>query len=159
MTWWHLHPDAAAIVRANWKEAELLILAQRQPCLQIRQDELAKINRVMRAADVDGLRAWAKHKPRRRGWFAAVLVCPEDETAGLAAVVKEMDLDPKRFHFYLHEDAKVTSLAGWAKAGLGLDAVDEGIKDWATLHKLLGIDFNVQVVNDATTPPHRFRSD
>ncbi|MEA3135969.1 MAG: hypothetical protein QOC71_250 [Thermoplasmata archaeon] len=148
MTWWHAHPDASALVRSHWREAELLLFAQRQPCIAIRQDELAKIDRVMHAVEPDDLRAWAKRSKPRRSWLAAVLLCPGDETAGLAAVVKDLGLDAERFHFYLHEDAKVNVLSGWANAGLPLDAVDEGIADWGALHKRLGLDFNVQIVED-----------
>lgn len=148
MTWWHAHPDAAAIVRAHWRKAELLLIAQRQPCIAIRQDELARIDRVMHAVDPEDLRAWAKRSKPRKSWFAAVLLCPGDETVGLAAVVQDLDLDARRFHFYLHKDARIGVLAGWAEAGLSLHAVDEGITDWAHLHKRLGLDFNVRIVND-----------
>ncbi|MHB1260741.1 MAG: hypothetical protein ACYC2H_03400 [Thermoplasmatota archaeon] len=148
MTWWHTHPDAAAIVRAHWKEAELLVFAQRQPCIALRQDELARIDRVMLAVDAQGLRGWAKRSKPRKSWLAAVLVCPGDDTADLAAVVQDLGLDATRFHFYLHKDAKVGALAAWAQAGLPLDAVDEDITDWALLHRRLGLDFNIQVVGD-----------
>ena len=64
----------------------------------------------------------------------------------------QLGLDSARFHFYLHKQASIDALAGWAEAGFSLDAVDDGIRDWATLHKLLGIDFNVQIVNDHAPP-------
>jgi hypothetical protein len=149
MTWWHTHPDAAAIVRKHWREAELLVIAQRQPCIGIRRDELAKIDRVVLAVGLQELRAWVKRSKPRKSWLVAVLLCRGDDTAELAAIVKDLGLDATRFHFYLHKDAKVGTLAGWADAGLSLDAVDEGITGWVMLHKILGIDFNVQIVNDA----------
>lgn len=148
MTWWHSRPDAVAVIRKHWTEAELLLLAERQPCIKIRQDELAKIDRVLTAMTPDGSREWTGRAHPHKSWFAAAIICAGDETARLAAAVKELHLDPARFHFYLHKDAGAEALKGWTEAGFGLDAVDEGIRDWATLYKRLGMDFNVQIVND-----------
>lgn len=148
MTWWHSHPDAADLVRQHWKDAELLLFAQRQPCIQVRQAELNRINRVMRALAPSDLCVWAKRRTPLKSWLAAVLVCPGDDLADLAAVVIDLGLDASRFHFYLAKGAKASQLAAWAAAGLPLDAVDEGITDWAALHKRLGLDFNVRIVED-----------
>lgn len=146
MSWWHPHPDAARVVRAYWKESELLIIAHQPPCVRIRDEELASIDRIARAADASDLRAWARH--RRRSWMAAVLVCEGDDLRPLAKAVVDLHLDPGRFHFYVHQDAPVETLRDWAETGLPLDHVDTGVKDWRGLHKLLGVDFNVRIVDD-----------
>ncbi len=152
MTWWHTHPDAAAIVREHWEEAELLLVAHREPCITIRDAELSNIRRVTRAIDAPGLRAWAEGNKDRTSWMAAVLVCADDDTAELATAVQDLGLDASRFHFYLHDDASVEALRDWADAGLALEAVETGISDWKRLHKLLGIDFNVRIVDDFAGP-------
>lgn len=144
MTWWHDHPDASTLAKRHWKEAQLLLIAKRQPCIKIRDDELSNIDRVMRAAIPEDLQKWKLPK----SWFVAVLICKGDDTEDLAQTVQRLGLDAQRFHFYLHADASVAALKAWADAGLPLDRVDDGVKDWATLHKLLGIDFNVQIVDD-----------
>jgi hypothetical protein len=145
MTWWHAHPDAAEIARRNWKDAELFLIAEREPCLKIRLDELENIERVIVKGAVEELRSWDP----RKSWLVAVLLCPGDSTDVLARIVDEEGLEPSRFHFYLAKGTPRSTLKGWAGAGLPLDAVDEDIEDWKALHKLLGIDFNVQIVNDA----------
>ncbi|MEA3190608.1 MAG: hypothetical protein QOD77_1190 [Thermoplasmata archaeon] len=148
MTWWHSHPNAAEIVRKHWRQAELCIVALQEPCIAIGNDELRNIERVIRVAGVDDLRRWTP----RKSWFVAVMLCPGDQTEALGATVLELGLDPRRFHFYLHAATPVSSLAGWAALGLPLDAVDQDVSDWKELHKLLGVHFNIQIVDDATSP-------
>lgn len=145
MTWWHEHPEAAKIASKNWGKSDLLVYAQREPCIKVQRDELANINRVVVALGPGQLRNF---RPRH-SWMAAILICKGDNTEELADIVQDGGHDPARFHFYLHKDADRSALKAWAAAGLPLDRVDEGIKDWKSLHKLLGIDFNVQVVDDA----------
>ncbi len=148
MTWWHDHPDAAKLASDNWPHAELLLYAQRQPCIRIRNDELERINRVIRITDEDDLHGWSAP----RCWMAAVILCKGDNIQALVGAVKDTGLDDSRFHFYLHADCPLQVMQPWAEAGFSLDHVDTGIKDWKSLHKLLGIDFNVQIVNDAVNP-------
>lgn len=127
-------------------------MAERESCIQVRDDEFSNIRRAARVLDIAQLRTWAGRKTRFLSWKAAVILCPDDKTEELAAAVIELGLDADRFHFYLHEDADLRVMAGWAAAGLPLDDVDTGISDRVTLHKLLGIDFNVRTVTDFAGP-------
>lgn len=149
---WHGHPDAARIVKENWHRAEAFIVAQREPCIEIRDDELRTIgdNRLLRGGLPEDLDAWK----RPESWFIAVIVCPGDDTRAIAAYVKRNRLDPDRVHFYLHPQASNQALSAWRDAGYRLDHVDDRtptgtpIKDWEALHKLLGLHLNIQIVED-----------
>ena len=146
MTWWHPHPDAARIVRDHWKEADLVVMAHQPPCIKIRDDELANLDRVATAANHEQLRGWAPG--RRRSWMVAVLVCKGDDLRPLAEAVRDLRLEANRFHFYMHKDASLQILRPWVQQGLALDHVDTDVQDWKGLHKFLGIDFNVRIVED-----------
>ena len=146
MSWWHPHPDAARIVRDHWRHADLVIVAHQPPCIKIRDDELANLDRLVMAANPEQLLAWAPG--RRHSWMVAVLVCKGDDLQPLADAVRELRLEPDRFHFYLHEDASLETLRPWIHGGFSFDHIDTDVKDWKGLHKLLGIDFNVRIVED-----------
>lgn len=147
---WPAHADAAATVRAHWQEAELFLVAHRDPCIRIRDEEIAAVDRLIHGGVPDDLVAWN----RPSSWSVAVLVCPGDDLSHLTDVVEDHDLDPARFHFYMHPEADTEQLGPWAVHGFPLDQVDtEGhggrpIDDWKTLHKLLGLHFNLQILHD-----------
>ena len=148
---WHAHPDATALVREHWHEAEAFLVAQRPPCIEIRDDEVRHIDRLLIGGRPDDLRAWK----RPASWFIAVLVCDGDDTEALTAFVRDEGMDARRVHFYLHEAASGSALAAWRDAGLPLDRVDDRvdgrpIRDWKDLHRLLGLHLNVQIVADFT---------
>lgn len=149
---WHAHPHAGRIVRENWHRAQAFILAQREPCIGIRDEELRSIsdNRLLAGGLPQDLDGWE----RPESWFIAVVVCPGDDTVAIARHVVANRLEPRRVHFYLHADASPSALVAWRDAGLPLDRVNERtqdgrpITDWASLHKLLGLHFNLQILED-----------
>lgn len=149
---WHRHPGASRIVRENWHRAQCFILAQREPCIAIRDDELRNIgdNRFLMGGLPDDLHAW----DRPISWFLAVVVCAGDDTGAIARHVADHGLDARRVHFYLHEGASFQALAAWRDAGLPLDQVydttrgGQPIRAWRDLHQLLGLHFNMQIIED-----------
>lgn len=149
---WHQHPDATDVVREHWHEAECFLVAARPTCIDIRDDEVGAIDRLLHGGSPDDLDAWI----RPASWFVAVLLCPGDDTAALVRATERLGLDARRFHFYLHAEASFDALRAWADAGLPLDRVDDAgpggtpITDWKALHRLLGLHFNVQILADFT---------
>lgn len=147
---WHAHPNASAIVRKHWHEAECFIIAQSDPCIQIRDDETGNLDRYVHGGFPDDLEAWT----RPAIWFVAVVVCPGDDLAELTHYVVENDWDASRFHFYLHPDTSWTTLQPWADAGLPLDRVDTKGKNGApltssgALNAAMGLHFNLQILHD-----------
>ena len=147
---WHRHPDASDIVRAHWRRAECFLIAQNDPCISIRDDEIALLDRHVHGGFPADLQAWR----RPPIWFVAVVVCPDDDLTDLTRFVVEQAWDPRRFHFYLHADTDPEVMRPWAEAGLPLDRVDtEGkqgrpLVDAGTLNALLGLHFNLQILRD-----------
>lgn len=149
---WHDHPRASHIVRRHWRRSQAFILALRRPCIEIRDEELLHVggNRLLAGGTLEDLAAWR----RPASWFIAVVVCAGDDTDGIADHVNRHGLDPSRVHFYLHEEASPQALAAWHAAGLPLERVSDStqggkpITDWASLHKVLGLHFNNQIVQD-----------
>lgn len=147
---WHHHPDASAIVRRHWKDAQAFLVAQREPCIRIRDGEVQNVDRLLIGGFPEDLQHWQ----RPASSFIAVILCPGDDTQALAEHVQAHDLDPSRIHFYLHPDTPIQAMQAWAEGGLPLDRIDdEGIggkplDDWKTLHKLLGLHFNMQILHD-----------
>lgn len=147
---WHEHPDASRIVRTHWREAECFIIAQRDPCINIRDDEAGNLDRYVHGGFPDDLMAWI----RPRIWFVAVVVCPGDDLRTLTRFVADHGWDAARFHFYLHPQASVQTLQPWADAGLPLDRVDtEGrngapIDSAGNLNAVMGLHFNLQILRD-----------
>ena len=148
---WHEHPNASQIVRDHWHEAECFIIAQRDPCIQIRDDEAGNLDRYVHGGFPDDLQAW--NKPRI--WFVAVVVCPGDDLDDLTRFVLDQRWDAARFHFYLHPNTSVEVLRPWADAGLPLDRVDAEGKKGApldssgALNAVMGLHFNLQILRDA----------
>ncbi len=149
---WHDHPDASRIVREHWQEAQCFIVAEREPCIGIAGDEVGNIgdNRRIIAGPADALAAWQPPA----SWFIAVIVCPGDDTLTLTNHVRRRGFDPARVHFYLHAEGTAESLKAWRDAGLPLDRVDDRapngrpFTDWTSLHKALGLHFNLQILRD-----------
>lgn len=134
--------DFASVVAKNWRKTTGYIVTGHEPCITIGRDEMRHVERRLIVAglgDVHRLRPGSS-------WFMAVIVCAGDDLAGLARWAQGRD--PHRVHFYLHAGAHARQLAPWRDAGLPLDHVDEGIRSWGSLHKVLGWDLNVQVYDD-----------
>lgn len=135
-------PDFASVVAKNWRKTTGYIVTDREPCVTIGRDEVRHVERRLVPVGLDevtGLRPGPS-------WFMAVIVCPADDLEGLARWARGRDAN--RVHFYLHAGAHPRQLAPWRDAGLPLDHVDEGLRSWTSLHKLLGWDLNVQVYDD-----------
>lgn len=152
---WHWHTEASQIVRRNWPQSQAFLLAQREPCITIRDDEIAHANRWLVGGMPQDLDAWSPPA----SWMIAVIVCQGDDTQELTRYVVSRGIDPERVHFYLHASASKDALAAWAEAGLPLDHVEDEnqkgkpITDWASLHPILGLDLNLHVLNDFLEGP------
>lgn len=135
-------PDFASVVAKNWAKTTGFIATATEPCITIGRDEVRHVKRRLVPVNLGEL---AGLQPTG-SWFMAVVVCPDDDLGGLARWAKGKDAG--RVHFYLHANARPRQLAPWRDAGLPLDHIDEGIRSWGQLHKVLGWDLNMQVYDD-----------
>lgn len=139
--------DYAAVVRANVERTRGFILAERHPCLAIRDREVGSIQRDLRPAFTAAL---ADLDPPD-SWLLAVILCPGDDTSAVAAWARRLparDLD--RIRFYAHPDADLgQALAGWVEASLAPPRVDAA-GDWKEFHRRFGLHLNDMAYQDAT---------
>ena len=140
------HPDWRATVRGNWRKTTAFILASAQPCIKIRDDELAAIksNRVLVGLSAQDLHSWSPAS----SWMLAVLVCPGDTTEDVAAWARRGKADPSRVHFYLHPEARKEVLAAWHGAGFPTERVDDDVDSWKRFHHLFGLALADRIVAD-----------
>lgn len=136
--------DWTRVVRGHWRKVTAYVVSSRHPsCLQMAQEEVANIDRVMVRVELGRV---AKLKPPKN-WFMAVIVCPGDDLEGLAKWARGRDTN--RVHFYLHKETPTLLLAPWRNAGLALTRVAEDrFTTYGRLHKQLGLDLSDQVYGD-----------
>lgn len=136
--------DWTAVVRGNWAKMTAYVVSSHDPsCIRMAKDEVEHIDRVMVHVPLDGIQGLATPKH----WFMAVIVCPADNLAGLAAWARSQDA--QRVHFYLHKDAEPHLLAPWRDAGHPLSRVEaERFAHFGRLHAKLGLDRSDQVYGD-----------
>src|SRR5688572_7337759 len=117
-------PDWHGIVAANWHKTSGFLLALRDPCIRLRDDELAAIrkNRVLVGMDAAALARWTPPP----SWMLAVLLCPGDDAGPVVDWVRKQRADPDRVKFYVHKGTDpFQALAAWGAAGLPDPVVEE----------------------------------
>lgn len=139
-------PGWYEIVRQNWQKTTAHLLADTEPCIKIRDDELEAIeeNRVLVGLSFEALDAWVPSG----SWMLAILLCPGDDLTRLISWAGEHEIDPSRVHFYLHPDTPWQILEPWRKAGYPTDRVDDDIDSWERLHRLFGLALSERIVKD-----------
>ena len=147
-------PDWHNVVADHWQKTTGFLLALRDPCLRIRDEELAAIrkNRVLVGLDVAAMHRWTPPA----SWLLAVLVCPGDDLGPVVDWVRQKRADPDRVKFYLCRGANAfQALAVWEDAGLGEPFFEKGFTTWKDLHKAFGRDLAVRILQDwgAVDPP------
>lgn len=141
------HPDWHDVVAANWKRTTGFLLAFREPCITIRDDEIASIrkNRVLVDLDASSLASW---RPPA-SWMLAVILCSDDDVAPVVDWVGRWKAEPARIHFYAHADTDPFQvLRPWADAGLPPPRVEEGVSSWRHLHKRFSLDLSIRILQD-----------
>lgn len=139
------HPDWHETVRANWRKTTAFLLASREPCVKIRDEELEAIqgNRVLVGFGPESLATWTPSG----SWLLAVIACPGDDVQAVVDWVKRHRADAERVMFFLHPKADPEILRAWHDAGYPTDRVDV-VSSWRVLHKLLGLALNDRVYED-----------
>ncbi|HLE48384.1 MAG TPA: hypothetical protein VI818_08815 [Candidatus Thermoplasmatota archaeon] len=138
------HADWYTVVRAHWRKTTGFLLASREPCLTIRDQELASVKgRSLSSRDPKDLAGWAPPK----SWILGVIVCPGDRIDGVVAWVRGHRADPNRVWFYLHPTTPLETLRPWADAGFDTDQAAT-VSSWRELHKLYGLALNDRVYGD-----------
>lgn len=144
-------PDWHDVVEANWRKTTGYVLALRGPCLKVRDDELAAIqrNRVLVGLSAKDLGAWTPPE----SWLLAVLLCPGDTVEAIVDWAKRGSVESERVHFYAHKDTDpYAALAAWSDAGLPDPAVDDGITSWKSFHQKFGNDLAIRILEDWGDP-------
>lgn len=137
-------PSWHATVRAHWPKTTGFLLAFRQPCIAIRDQEIqAASGRVLVAGGIEDLEEWRPPK----SWILGVLICPGDDVGPVAQWIQARKADASRVWFYLQPDVEVSVLEPWEQAGHPADQYDSAA-DWKQLHKRFGLALNDQVYAD-----------
>lgn len=125
------------------------MVASSEPCRSIRDQEVARIRRQLRALEPEDL----PRTIRAPSWMVGVLLCPGDGTETVARwAVALLEADRERVRFYHHPRVDlVAAFAAWYAGGLP-DPVRAEVSDFKSFHKRFGWDFNNQVYRDATSP-------
>lgn len=147
--------DYAAVVRANVARTRGFLLAERHPCLDIRDREVESIQRDLRPA----VAATLADLDLPDSWMLAVILCPGDDTTAVAAWAGQ--LQPRhvdRIRFYAHPEADLgDALAAWMDRRLPPPRVDE-TRDWGEFHRRFGLHLNDLVYQEATRFPKARRT-
>lgn len=102
-------------------------------------------NRVLVGLRPEDLAGW----DAEGSWLMAVLLCPGDSSAAIAAWARRHKADPDRIHFYAHKGTDpFEALAAWHRSGLPPPIVTEGITSWKEFHRRFGRDLTVRILQD-----------
>lgn len=139
--------DYASLVRANASRTKGFVLADSGECLDIRDAEIARIQRSLRPITSKELEV-LELPP---SWLLGVILCPGDDMARVAAWTSQLPAsDRERVRLYPHERCDlIAMLAPWYAGGLDDPRADE-VRDFATFHRFFGNDLNDQIYADAT---------
>lgn len=135
--------DYASVVRANWAKTRGYLLAGREPCIRMRDEEVGNVRRVLLAVHPDDLSSIKLS----RSWILGVILCPGDSSAAVAEWVKTRRALPSRVWFFLHPDTDLAALRDWKAAGYATDQVDV-VASWQEIHPLFGAALSDQVYAD-----------
>lgn len=140
-------PKWHQVVRAHHAETVGYVAAQRGDCLQIRDDERRLVHgRKFQPVAVDAL---PQRSQLPSSWFLGVILCPGDDTEGVARWAREIgsrDLD--RIHFYHTPAVDVdATLTAWRAAGLKEPRTYE-VRSFTTFHHLYGRHHGDRVYQD-----------
>ncbi len=136
-------PDFLATVRDNWRKTTGFIVAGRQPCIKIRDDEVANVRRSLVALSMDAV---STLEPPA-SWAMAVILCPGDDTRVLATWAAARRVNRARIWFYMYPSAGFDVFTAWREAGFRGDQVNQA-GSWQELHSRFGQVLNSQVYAD-----------
>ena len=146
-----LPEDFVAVVRTNQSRTVGWVVASREPCLTVREDEALLIDRAFKP-----LRPKHLHQVKfPSSWYVGVLLCPGDDVAEVATWFAGLpDADRARVRFYCHPDCDLaTAFAAWVKLGLPPPVtVELPSMTFAAFHKRFGRDHAWRVYLDAKAP-------
>lgn len=137
------------IVRAHWRDTTAFLLATSEPCMSLRELEIARVRRLLVGLAPEELSTLRLPD----SWLLAVLLCPGDDTASLVPFVAGLPpRDRDRVVFFLHPDADlVQAFHAWYAAGLpDPHTLDAG--DYRSLAPKLGHELNKRIALDHPVP-------
>lgn len=133
------------IVAKHHEESDAVLVANREPCISIAEDEEENVTgrsfTVARPGELGQLELQAS-------WVMAVLLCPQDTAEKVAEWIVSENRPAHRVLFYLHpETSAEEALAPWEEADLQIHNTWT-VSNWRELHKHLGSHWNVQIFED-----------
>lgn len=135
-------PGYTDIVRANQAKAVGYLLAFGSICERIRDEELRRVRRNLKALAVDDLTSF-----RPSGsWMVAVLIGPGHDTRAVAKWVSSLrtrDRD-RVLVYYLPRTDVGEAVHPWLEAGMGSPPVFE-MRDFVSFHKVFGNHLNDRI--------------
>ncbi len=138
------YPDWYTVVRRHWRRTTGFLLASREPCLTIRDQEIEAVKgRALVSREIEQLIQWQPPE----SWVLGIILCPGDTIDEVVAWCRNTKADPARVWFYLHPDTYHQILELWEDAGFEADQVDY-VSTLKELHKLFGLALNDQVYAD-----------
>lgn len=140
--------DEVALIRAHRFDTTGYILADAPGCLSIQAEEVHRV----RGRRLVPLRSKAL-PPRAqlpKSWIMAVVLCPGDATAALAAWARALPLaDLGRIRFYEVEGVDAgPAYAGWIQGGLPALVLRFPVRDTPEFIRLFGRHLNQRIVRD-----------
>jgi len=137
--------DFSSVVASHWPKSVAYLQASKKPCIEIRDDEIAKIggNRVLRPLEHG---EFAKIRLDAT-WILGVILCPGDDVKDLIAWVKAAKVAPSRIWFFLHVSADMKILQAWEDAGHATNQVDI-VDGWDDLHPIFGLMLSDQIYEE-----------
>lgn len=136
-------PAYAEVVRAHHEKTVGYLVASREPCIRIRDDEVASVRRRLVPLSPEDV---AELEPPD-SWIMAVVLCPGDDASVIARWLGKRR-DPARVWFFAHPGVDLdAALAPLRAAGHALAQVDT-VRSWRELHPLFGHALNDQVYAD-----------
>lgn len=138
------HANWYEVVRRHWRRTKGFLLASREPCVTIRDQELrAVLGRSLATRNPEDLAKWTPPE----SWILGVILCPGDRIDEVVAWLHRHKADPGRIWFYLHPATPPETLRPWVEAGFETDQAAT-VSSWRELHKLYGLALNDRVYAD-----------
>lgn len=138
--------DYRSVVMAHRFETTAFLLADSGECLETRDAEVLNVKGrrlvPITSAELSGLKL-------PTSWLLAVILCPGDDTAAIAAWTRRLPVaDHDRIRFYAHPDADLESaLRIWHAVGLR-DPPLRSVRGARELARPLGMAINDRIYAD-----------
>ncbi len=139
------HPERVAVIRRHRLDTVAYLLASDGDCLGVTQQIVERVTgRNLVLTDVESL----LHHPLPESWALAVLLCPGDDTAGLAEWARGVSESDREQRIWFYESPGIDAArayAPWLRAGHGSEILRDTFDGWKDFNRLFGNDLNQRI--------------